>query len=153
MQLPLFIQRFSFVKTAVTAVVALTLLSPLMMDAVPVSTAPEQESKVMWDSAHIFRGRLLDKQDTSAAIPDVSIYVANTSLDVVSDADGRFELLLPEELFNKKFTITIEAMGYNPVNVLVNGATLDYAIVHTYLLTESKSQYMNGDIQIIDATK
>jgi len=42
-------------------------------------------------------------------------------------------------LFNKKFTITIEAMGYNPVNVLVNGVMLDYTIVHTYLLTESKS--------------
>ena len=132
--------QFSYLaKALAVAVVLLTLLSPLMMDAVPVSKTPEQDSKVMWDSAHIFRGRLLDKLDTSAAIPDVSIYVANTSLDVVSDAEGRFELLLSEELFNKKFTITIEAMGYNPVNVLVNGVMLDYTIVHTYLLTESKS--------------
>src|SRR6478609_382690 len=144
-------QFSTFIKASMVAIIMLILVSPVMIDAFPVSQVKQNSKIIAWDSAHIFRGRLLDKLDTSAAIPDVSVYVANTSLDVVSDSLGRFELLLPEELFTKKFTISIEAMGYNPVNVIVDGSKVNYKIVHTYLLSESKSQYMNGDIQIIDA--
>lgn len=117
------------------------------------SVVTRETDAIAWDSAHIFRGRLIDAFDTSSAVPDASIYIADTEVDVLSDSLGNFELLLPESLFAKKFTIRIEAMGYNSVNVLVDATKINYNEVHEYALTESKSQYMNGDIQIIDATK
>lgn len=68
--------------------------------------------------ARVLRGQVRDKQNTP--LPGVTVLIKGTSVGVVTDADGKYEISLPE---GQQFVLTYSFVGMKPQEVKYTGQT------------------------------
>ena len=70
---------------------------------------------LLFSSAYNIYGEVLDS-NTKKPIQNVNIYIKNETIGTVTDKDGLFNLSL-NNLFTNSFNLTIQAIGYENVEI------------------------------------
>ena len=93
--------------------------TPVASNPLPPAPAPPPPSLV----TQVFKGDVLDENDQPVSAAGLRFYDGHRSIDVLSDADGRFEVALELRSGSVQTGVSAQKSGYEPSDTIVDART------------------------------
>ena len=98
---------------------------------------------------NVIQGKLIDAE-TNEPISFASIVIKGTETRITTDNEGKFKLIIPDDLLTEKIILTIMFVGYQQMEIVINKSELPLT---KQLIMLRSSQVLLGDVCIIKEKK
>ncbi len=103
---------------------------------------PEEELKTEDSLKNVIQGIVLDSR-TKEPLPFTIVFIKNTEIQVMTDFDGKFKLIIPDNLLKRVMSLMITPLGYEKTEIVIRKE--DLPIVEKTIIV-SEEQILIGAI-------